>query len=132
MMKVLSMTDPSDARDYLRNQEQRRLAEIRQIVISSTNNIPVRVGDVVEGGPLPPGEDRSLRGVIVSHQTRLGKSALSRPMRDAKGKLVPGEKEERVWIDADEAVQGLVLLRKGAEALPALKLVKEKMDELNP
>ncbi len=131
MTKVLGMTDPSDARDYLRKEELRRLAEIRQIVISSTNNIPVRVGDVVEGGPLPPGEDRSLRGVIVSHQTRFGKSALSRPMRDVKGKLVLDEKEERIWIDADETVQGLVLMRKGAESLTALKLVKEKISELN-
>src|SRR5260370_42500956 len=102
MMKVLSMTDPSDARDYLRNEEQRRLREIRQIVISSTNNIPVRVGDIVEGGPLPPGEERSLQGVVVSNQTRLGKASLSRPRRDAAGKTVMDEKGERVWADEDE------------------------------
>src|SRR5262249_23163668 len=35
------------------------------------------------------------------------------------------------WIDEDEIVQGLVLLRKGAESLPALQRVKAKIDELN-
>jgi cobalt-zinc-cadmium resistance protein CzcA len=128
MQKILGMTDPSDARDYLRSEEQRRLREIREIVISSTNNIPVRVGDIVEGGPLSPGEDRSLQGVVVSNQTRFGKVSLSRPKRDGAGL---DEKKERVWVDDDETVQGLVLLRKGAESLPALKLVKEKIDELN-
>ncbi|HVW02766.1 MAG TPA: efflux RND transporter permease subunit, partial [Planctomycetaceae bacterium] len=37
----------------------------------------------------------------------------------------------RLWIDEEEAIQGLVLLRKQAESLPALKLVKAKVDELN-
>lgn len=131
MQKILGMTDPSEARDYLRAEEQRRLREIRQIVISSTNNIPIRVGDVVEAGPLSPGEDRSRQGVVVSHQTRLGKVSLSRPLRDGSGEVVLDEKGERVWIDEDETVQGLVLLRKGADSLPALKLVKEKIEELN-
>jgi cobalt-zinc-cadmium resistance protein CzcA len=131
MQKILSMSDPSDARDYLRREDQRRLQEIRQIVISSTNNVPVRVGDVVEGGPLPPGDDQSMQGVVVSHQTRLGKASLSRPQRDSAGKVVLDENGNRLWVDEDEAVQGLVLLRKGAESLPALKLVQEKIDELN-
>jgi len=130
MQKAQSMTDASAARDYLRSEERRRLREIRQIVITSTNNNPVKVGDVVEGGPLAPGEERSNQGVIVSHQTRLGKVSLSRPVHDAAGheKVEHGE---RVWADEDEAVLGLVLLRKGAESLPALQLVKEKIHELN-
>ncbi len=131
MLKAQSMTDASEARDYLRSEEQRRLREIRQIVITSTNSIPVRVGDIVEGGPLPPGETRSNQGVVVSYQTRLGKVSLSRPERDEHDHVKLDEKGERVWIDEDETIQGLVLLRKGAESLPALKLVKEKIDELN-
>ena len=35
------------------------------------------------------------------------------------------------WEDEDEVVQGLVLLRKGAESLPALTLVQAKIEELN-
>jgi cobalt-zinc-cadmium resistance protein CzcA len=131
MQKVLSMTDPVEARDYLRSEEQRRLREIREVVISSTNGIPVRVGDIVEGGLLSPGEDRSLRGVVVSYQTRLGKVSLSRPLRDADRNVVFDEKGERVWTDADETVQGLALLRKGAESLPVLKLLEAKIKELN-
>src|SRR5579872_5939998 len=134
MQKILSMDDPFAARDYLRSEEQRRLLEIRQIVISTTNNIPVRVGDIVEGGPLSPGEERSQQGVVVSHQTRLGKVSLSRPARDENNEVIFEERDgnkERVWVDNDDVVQGLALLRKGAESLPALKLLKDKIDELN-
>jgi len=35
------------------------------------------------------------------------------------------------WTDEDDAVQGVVLLRKGRESLPALKDVLAKIDELN-
>ena len=41
------------------------------------------------------------------------------------------DKNDRVWVDEDEVVQGLVLLRKEAESLPALKLVEAKIEELN-
>ena len=132
MQKILSMTDPVEARDYLRSEEQRRLRQIRQIVISSTNNNPVRIDDIVEGGPLAIGEQRSAQGVVVSNQTRLGKVSLSRPLSHQDGEPVLDKKtNERVWIDADETVQGLALLRKGADSLPTLKLLKEKIDELN-
>ncbi|HET6882646.1 MAG TPA: efflux RND transporter permease subunit [Pirellulales bacterium] len=131
MQRILTMSDPDDAHDYLRAEEQKRLRQLRQIVIMTTNNVPVRVGDVVEGGPLLPGEDSSDQGVIVGHQTRLGKMALSRPMRDGRGRVMLDQEHQRLWIDEDEAVQGLVLLRKGAESLPALKLVKTKIEELN-
>jgi cobalt-zinc-cadmium resistance protein CzcA len=134
MQKILSMSDAAGAAAYLRSEEQRRLREIRQIVISSTNNIPVRVGDIVEGGPLPPGQEHSTQGVVVGQPTRLGKVSLSRPLEDGKGHVVveqKGGKDQRVWIDEDETVQGVVLLRKGAESLPALKLVKAKIKELN-
>ena len=40
----------------LRAEEQRRLREIRSLVIASFNNQPVRVEDVVEGGRLLPGQ----------------------------------------------------------------------------
>src|SRR5262249_13867244 len=44
--QILGMTDPILARDQLREKEQRRLQEIRQIVLATTNNVPIRVGDV--------------------------------------------------------------------------------------
>jgi heavy metal efflux system protein len=131
MQRILSLSDPVEAHDYLRAEEQKRLRQIRQIVITTTNNVPVRVGDVVEGGPLGPGEDYSPNGVVVGFHTRLGKMALSRPLRDRDGEVVLDQKGDRIWIDEEEAIQGLVLLRKGAESLPALKLVKNKIQELN-
>src|SRR5208283_4510610 len=54
--KVLGMTDPVQAAKVLRNEEQRRLRDIRALVVTSVNNQPVRVEDVVEGGRLAPGE----------------------------------------------------------------------------
>ena len=42
---------------------------------------------------------------------------------DADGKLV--------WRDEDDKVQGIVLLRKGEDSLPALKDVEKKVEELN-
>ena len=127
MQQILSMKDPVEVREFLRKEEQLRLAEIRKIVIATTNNVPVRVDDVVEGGPLKPGEI-SLEGVVVGFQTRLGKVALTRPVHEKRS--VEG-KEERAWVDDDEAIQGIVLLRKGAESLPTLNLVKAKVAELN-
>ena len=110
----------------------RRLRQIRQIVLASTNNLPVRVGDIVEGGPLKPGEEESTQGVVVSNQTRRGKvGSQSVPQEEGEhGRLLDAQ-GNTIWDDEDEVVQGLVLLRKGAESLPALKLVEAKIEELN-
>src|SRR5262249_53005148 len=72
MQHAMGMNDPVAARDYLRAEEELRIREIRQIVLASTNNVPIRVEDVVEGGPVRPGEDLPDRGIVVGHQTRLG------------------------------------------------------------
>jgi cobalt-zinc-cadmium resistance protein CzcA len=122
---VLAMNDPPRAAAaYLRAEEERRLKEIREIVIASVNNRPIRVGDVVEGGPEPLfSGDRDERGVVVAHQTRLGKVSMSRRKKDAGGKVF--------WEDEEDKVQGIVLMRKNEETLPALRGVKEKIAELN-
>ena len=131
MQTILTMSDPLAARDFLRNEEQRRLRQIRQIVLATTNNIPVRVDDVVEGGPLRPGQDIAQQGVVVGHHTRLGKVALSRPKRDGNGEVSIDDSGKRIWVVEEVAIKGLVLLRKQAESLPTLTLVKAKIDELN-
>src|SRR5262249_3531717 len=73
------MKTPAEAAAYLRAEDEARLQEIRQIVIASVNNVPIRVDDVVEGGPIGTGlastyagQGRSREGVVVGHQTRLG------------------------------------------------------------
>src|SRR5262249_62203682 len=42
--------DALRASEFLRNEEQRRLREIRRIVVTTVNNVPITVEDLVEGG----------------------------------------------------------------------------------
>jgi cobalt-zinc-cadmium resistance protein CzcA len=135
MEKAFAMKTPEEAAAYLRLEEKRRLREIRAVVITSVNNQPVLVDDVVEGGPvLLRGPDRKAqdvdealepelgrRGVVVGHQTRLGRISLSRPL-DAQGKD---------WVYEPEKVQGIVLMHYYRESLPAIRDVKAKTEELN-
>src|SRR5260370_33535485 len=109
------------------------------MVVATVNDVPVRVDHVVDGGPLlnfdgtarVPDGVLVKRGVVVAHQTRQGKVSISRPRTDARGSEVRGPDGERAWEDEDEAVQGVVLLRKGQESLPALRDVVAKIDDLN-
>jgi cobalt-zinc-cadmium resistance protein CzcA len=280
-LPTLGCRDPLKAAAHLRIEEARRCREIRQIVITSVNNVPVRVDNLVDGGPVlnadgsvnlrklflrPDGssewdgsekwDDGSIlntdgtvldddatiamklnwskalvaRGVVVSNQTRQGRVGISRPMRarawaqlsdrerqrvreqngwptppqldpwgevraafvgrppeqgdpeqrlwwrderlvwhsrpsgarpwealsdderkavrtELAGQLPPGAPndwrfyqtasgkwdgwDDGRWADEDDAVQGVVLLRKGKESLPALRDVSAKIDELN-
>jgi cobalt-zinc-cadmium resistance protein CzcA len=128
--RVLGMTDPKKAAKEVRDREAERLREIRQVVIASVNNVPVRVDDVVEGGPVPEGGALGRAGVVVGHQTRLGQVALARPKTE-DGREVVGPQGDRIWVREPDKVQGIVLLRKGAESLPALRDVEAKVEELN-
>jgi cobalt-zinc-cadmium resistance protein CzcA len=116
---------------YLRAEEERRLRQLREIVVTSVNNVPVRIDDIVEGGPLRESlEAPGKQGVVVGHQTRLGKVGLSRPQLDYRGRQVV-RGGTRLWVDEDEKVQAIVLLRKNDDSLPALQDVEAKVKELN-
>jgi cobalt-zinc-cadmium resistance protein CzcA len=117
---------------YLRAEDDRRLREIRRIVIATVNNVPITVDRVVEGGPLQYPDEIGQKGVVVAHQTRLGKVSLSRPIRpdDYDVPRQPGPLGQR-WIDEDERIQGIVLLRKNEDSLPALRDVEALVKELN-
>ena len=136
---VLAKTDPVEAAKVLRAEEARRLREIRQVVVVSVNNVPVRIDQLVYGGPQLNADgtlrvdDRSLvqKGVVVSSQTRQGRVAISRPKKDAEGREITNADGSFQWEDEDDVIQGIVLLRKGQESLPALKEVLAKIDELN-
>ena len=52
MLQVLGWSDPAEAAAYLRAEETRRVREIRQTVVASVNNVPIRVDHLVDGGPL--------------------------------------------------------------------------------
>ena len=108
----------------------RRVLDIRRIVVTSINNHPIRVADLVEGGPLEaesgteadslsPVYDARVgkEGVIVGYQTRLGR--ISRQLTE---KTYPGE---------DDKVQATTLMRKGEASLVTTEAVKAKIDELN-
>jgi cobalt-zinc-cadmium resistance protein CzcA len=128
---VIGTTEPVEAARVLREEEARRCREIRQVVVASVNAVPVRVDQLVDGGPLlnPDGtvrvDDQSLvsQGVVIAHQTRQGKIGLSR--------LKVQEDGTRTWEDFDDVVHAVVLLRKGQESLPALKDLEDKIKELN-
>jgi cobalt-zinc-cadmium resistance protein CzcA len=117
------------AAGVLRSEEMRRLHDIRQLVIASVNNQPIRVEDVVEGGRVSSGELAGDRGVVVRHQTRLGRVGYWKADRPRP----PGSALTLADVghDEDDKVQCIVLLRKGEDTLPALKDVKAKVKELN-
>jgi cobalt-zinc-cadmium resistance protein CzcA len=131
MDRAIAMPDAKLAFGHLRQQEARRDHELRQVVLSSTNNVPVRIGDIVEGGPLRPQSAPIEDGVVVGHQPRMGRVMISRPVLDKAGDEVLDEKGNRRWEDDDDVVQGIVLLRKGEDSLPALKDVDALIKKLN-
>jgi cobalt-zinc-cadmium resistance protein CzcA len=114
----LSMTRPAEAAAFLRAEENRRIQEIRDIVLASVNNVPVRVGDVVDGGPVTTPGDLGKSGVVVGHATRLGQVGMAKPGPNG-------------WEDHPEKLDAIVLLRKGNESLPALRDIEAKVKELN-
>jgi cobalt-zinc-cadmium resistance protein CzcA len=134
MVQAMALNSPYTAARYLRHEEEQRLREIRDIVVATVNNVPIRVEDLTSGGPLSAHSRLRLsannampqatdQGVAVGYQPRLGKVSVCRPKTD--------EQDNIVWIDEEDKVQGIVLKRKNEDTLPALNKVKEKIDELN-
>jgi cobalt-zinc-cadmium resistance protein CzcA len=119
---------PTEAALHLRKGEDRRLRELRSIVLAATNNVPIRVGDVVDGGTYSSDTQAGRRGVIIGSHPAQGRVAVSRPTTEGED---AADTKGRVWTDRPDVVQGIVLLRKGEQSLPALKDVKAKVDELN-
>jgi Cu/Ag efflux pump CusA len=111
---VLTAGGPQKAAGLLRAAEKRRLRDLRSLVIASVNNQPIRVEDVVEGGRAAADEDEGKRGVVVASLPCAGRVATSGPG--------PAEDED--------AVQGVVLLRPGADAR-LLGGVRDRIRELN-
>ncbi len=75
--------------------------DIAAIAVDTRNGTPIRIGDVGE--------------VVIGNATRLGRVGMN----------VPGE------FDHDDVVQGIVLLRKGENALAVLQNVIAKVEEIN-
>jgi cobalt-zinc-cadmium resistance protein CzcA len=131
VLRIPPGSNPTKAAEALRREENQRLSEIRQIVLAATNNVPIRVRDVVDGGHLGPMETVGAEGVVVSNHTRMGKAMVMRPQKDTHGRPVLDVDGRRVWDEDDDTIQGIVLLRKGEQSKPALQDVKQKFEELN-
>jgi len=127
-VKVLGLSDPKLASSILRDEERRRIHDIRSLVITSVNNQPVRVEDVVEGGRASPG-DLGRQGVVVSHQTRLGRIGYWKA--DAERSPHSTQTLAQIGHDNPDVIECIVLMRKNEETRPALKDVKAKVVELN-
>ena len=123
--------DPAAVALHLRKGEDRRQRELRGIVLAATNNVPIRVGDVVDGGSYSSDTQAGQRGVVVGAHPLQGRVAVSRPVTDDHGEALVDADGNRIWEDRPDVVQGIVLLRKGEESLPALTDVKAKIQELN-
>ncbi|HVS38602.1 MAG TPA: efflux RND transporter permease subunit, partial [Gemmataceae bacterium] len=119
----------------LREEENKRILEIRQIVVTSINNRDVLLEDLVEGGRLSAGDKPGEKGVVVGHQTRLGRIQMSKPQqtRTATGihRVVDPNTGQLRWRDETDKVECIVLLHKGDDSLPALRDVEKKVAELN-
>lgn len=115
----------------MREEELARVRAIRGIVITSVNNVPIRVEDVIEGGPLRDPNKVGQEGVVVTHRPRMGRISISYPERDEHGEDKVDANGNRIWHDEKERVQGIVLLRKGEASLPALEDVRHLIETLN-
>ncbi|MBI3838150.1 MAG: efflux RND transporter permease subunit [Planctomycetia bacterium] len=123
--------DPKTAGMQLRSEESRRLREIRQIVLTATNNVPIKISDVVEGGRHLSPNPAERHGVVVGSRTRAGRVAASQPKLNEHGEEIVDEQGNRLWEDNEDVVQGIVLLRKGEKSMPALADVQAKVKQLN-
>jgi cobalt-zinc-cadmium resistance protein CzcA len=136
---VLGIEDPVEAAKVLRAEEARRCLELRQVVVASTNNVPVRVDQLVDGGPRLNADgtssaddpDLMARGVVVGYQTRKGLAAISRPKVGPEGEVLKNPDGTPAWEDEDDVVQAVCLLFKGEQSLPALQRLLAKIDELH-
>src|ERR1700738_2375030 len=79
--------------------------DIEQTVLTTKSGTPLRVKDIAE--------------VVQGPKIRLGHMARANHMEDGR------------IIDEPDVIQGVVLLRKGAEEEPTLEAIHKKVDELN-
>jgi cobalt-zinc-cadmium resistance protein CzcA len=77
------------------------LDDIRNIAVDTRNGTPIKISNLGE--------------VQIGHQLRLGRV----------GKIVPGQP------DQDDVVMGIVIMRRGENALEVLKRVRAKVEDIN-
>ena len=83
--------------------------EIRNIVVTNINGVPVLVKDVAQ--------------VAISNISRLGWVARSDGLKDAEGK--------RIVTDEPDVVEAIIVMRKGENPTEVVNAIKAKVDKLN-
>src|SRR5262249_11323733 len=99
MQRAMGMTDAPAASAYLRDEEQRRVQEIRLVGVAATNNAPVRVNNLVDGGPVRLGGEGGERGGVVGGRARPGPGGVSLPPKGARGAGLPDARGQPNWTD---------------------------------
>jgi RNA polymerase sigma factor (sigma-70 family) len=118
---ALQKKTPKDAAAYLREQEQIHCRHLRNLVITSINNIPIRIDDVVSGGPVPAHEARSVQGVIVGQKKQHSKVSMDQAPAAAN----------KAWRSQDDIVEGIIRVRKDADAAAIRAKALAKVKEFN-
>jgi cobalt-zinc-cadmium resistance protein CzcA len=159
MERAMAMKTPEEAAAFLRAEDLRRIHEIRQLVITTVNNVPIFVNDVVQGGPVPlkfarPGKaaakgDQGEAPAIPPRRfkydwqkdyyqdydlDRLGREGVVVGHQTRLGQVsmaTPRDPEGKTWLFEPEKVMGIVLLHKDKDSLPAINDAKKKAEELN-
>ncbi len=124
MIRAMMQPTPRAADHLLREAERDRLDDIRDIVVTAVNNVPVRVRDLVV-------KDGLRDGVKMGAQPRLGRVSVSRPILARSGKPILDKEGNRLWNDQADTIQGILLMRKNEATEVALAKGKEKIEELN-
>src|SRR6516162_10296945 len=152
---AVAMKTPEEAAAFLRAEDKRRIREIRELVITTVNNVPVLVNDVVVGGPLPLRYSPAKKDAKQPQQagprrqfkydwekdyaqeydlTLLGYEGVVVGHLTRLGQvsmITPQDAEGKSWLAEPEKVMGIVLLHKDKDSGPAVIDTRKKMEELN-
>ena len=97
--------DPANVDESARIVAQ-KLDDIKNVVVTSTNGIPIYVKQVAQ--------------VVEHHRPRLG----------IVGRTLKEKDDRKVWIDEDDVIEGIVLMRKYEKSLVTANLVEKRLEEI--
>ena len=93
------------------------ISEIKNIIVTTNNDIPVLVKDVAD--------------VVISNVPRLGRVGRADPVTDSTGQPILDSAGHRTIVDQDDVVEAIVVMRKGENPTAVVQAVKKKIDKLN-
>jgi cobalt-zinc-cadmium resistance protein CzcA len=93
------------------------IGEIKNIIVTTNNDIPVLVKDVAD--------------VVISNVPRLGRVGRADPVTDSTGTPILDSAGHRTIVDQDDVVEAIVVMRKGENPTAVVQAVKAKINKLN-